>query len=86
MFLFVVRLIFNRRNNLLYVRDDTITLNRAEEIIESTIQIPTKIDSSVISICNSLIDILIRIRITYDMTILFRTIFLSVSPSLNLTH
>ena len=86
MFLFVVRLIFNRRNNLLYVRDDTITLNRAEEIIESTIQIPTKIDSSVISICNSLIDILIRIRITYDMTILFRTIFLSVSPFLNLTH
>lgn len=86
MFLFVVRLIFNRRNNLLYVRDDTITLNKAEEIIESTIQIPTKIDSSVISICNSLIDILIRIRITYDMTILFRTIFLSVSPSLNLTH
>lgn len=86
MFLFVVRLIFNRRNNLLYVRDYTITLNRAEEIIESTIQIPTKIDSSVISICNSLIDILIRIRITYDITILFRTIFLSVSPSLNLTH
>lgn len=77
---------FNLRNILLYVRDDTITLNRAEEIIEITIQIPTKIDSSSIPICNSLINILIIMRITYDMTMLFRTTFLSVSPSLNLTH